>query len=80
VAEILFQSKPDSAPIEELMAIARIWRLDIGESVIEAEKYYEYESRDREGLPISLRGRILEDNEIVDNINVADSDVLLYEV
>jgi len=72
VADILFQSKPDSVPIEELLAMARIWRLDIGESVTEAEKYYEYESRDRDGLPISLRGRVLEDSEIVDNINVAD--------
>jgi hypothetical protein len=58
--------------------MARLWRLDIGENVMEIEKYYEYESY--ESLPLPIRGRPLEDNEIVDNINVADSDILLYEV
>jgi hypothetical protein len=31
-------------------------------------------------MPISIRGRILEDNEIIDDIDVADTDVILYEV
>jgi len=48
------------------------------ENVIEIEKYYEYESRDH--LPLELRGRVLDDNEIVEDINVADTDILLYEV
>jgi hypothetical protein len=60
--------------------MARLWRLDIGENVLEIEKYYDYECRDRDSLPLGLRGRILEDNEIVDEINVAENDVLLYEV
>jgi hypothetical protein len=58
--------------------MSRLWRLDTGENIMEIEKYYEYESR--ESLPLQLRGRILDSSEIVDNINVADTDVLLYEV
>lgn len=60
------------------MGMSRLWRLDIGEDVIEIEKLYEYETAD--SLPIQIRGRVLEEDEIVDNINVADTDVLLYEV
>lgn len=33
-----------------------------------------------DNLPLALEGRILDDHEIVDEINVADTDVLLYEV
>lgn len=60
------------------MSLSRLWRLEIGENVMDIEKYYEYESK--ESLPIQLRGRILDDQEIVDNINVADTDILLYEI
>lgn len=62
------------------MDMSRLWRLDIGENVNEVEKYYDYEGRDRDSLPLAIRGRILEDKEIVDDINVAETDVLLYEV
>lgn len=58
--------------------MSRIWRLDTGENVLEIERDYEYESR--RGLPIQVRGRILDNNEIVENINVATTDVLLYEI
>jgi hypothetical protein len=30
--------------------MARVWRLDIGENVLEIEKYFEYENR--ENLPL----------------------------
>lgn len=29
---------------------------------------------------MQIRGRVLEDHEIIDNLNIAESDVLLYEV
>jgi hypothetical protein len=56
--------------------MSRIWRLDTGESPLEVEKDYQY----ARNLPIKVKGRILEPHEIIDNINVADDDVLLYEV
>lgn len=59
------------------MDLARIWRLDIGEAIEEIEKYYDIHSSFK---PFEIRGRILEDDEIIDNINVAENDVLLYEV
>lgn len=77
VAEILFDNKKEGS-VEDLMGMARIWRLNIEENVLEIEKYYDYESK--ESLPLPIKGRILEDNEIIDNINVADTDILLYEV
>ncbi len=60
--------------------MARIWRLETGENVMEIEKEYDFEIREKEHLPLPIRGRVLDDKEIVENINVADSDVLLYEV
>jgi hypothetical protein len=58
--------------------MARIWRLEVGENVMQIEKEYDYETRDN--LPMALEGRILKDDEIIEDINVADSDVLLYEI
>jgi hypothetical protein len=60
------------------MKIARIWRLEPGEEVLEIEKQYEYESR--MNLPLQLRGRVLDDEEVIDSINVSTDDILLYEV
>ena len=78
IAEILFENKKEGKTVEELMDMARLWRLDTGENVMEIEKCYDYESR--ESLPLQLRGRVLDESEVVDDINVADNDVLLYEV
>lgn len=78
IAEILYDNKKEGTSVEDLMQMARIWRLNIEENVMEIEKYYEFENK--ESLPLTIKGRILEDHEIVDNINVADTDVLLYEV
>ena len=52
IAEILFQSKGESPTVEELMSMARLWRLDIGENVFEIEKYYDHECRERDSLPL----------------------------
>jgi hypothetical protein len=58
--------------------MSRIWRLDTGESVLEIEKDFNYENT--KNLPMQVRGRILDESLIVENINVAANDVLLYEV
>ena len=56
--------------------MSRIWRLDIGENVQEIEKFIGYEK----SLPIQVRGRVLDEKECVQDINVADNDILMYEV
>jgi hypothetical protein len=63
---------------EQLMNMARIWRLEPGENIMQIDRDYENETRDN--LPIPLEGRILRNEEIIEEINVADTDVLLYEV
>lgn len=68
----------DRVPVEQLANMARIWRLETGENVLQIEKDYENETRDN--LPIALEGRILKNDEIIEEINVADTDVLLYEI
>jgi hypothetical protein len=78
VAEILFESKREGPSVDDLMGIARLWRLEYGENVYTIEKEYDMETADN--LPLALEGRILEDQEILEDINVAESDVLLYEV
>lgn len=64
--------------MEQLLGMSRIWRLDTGESVLEIEKDFNYENT--KNLPMQVRGRILDESLIVENINVAANDVLLYEV
>jgi hypothetical protein len=78
IAEILFESKREGPSVEDLMGIARLWRLEYGENVTTIEREYEMETADN--LPLALEGRILEDHEVLEDINVAESDVLLYEV
>jgi ubiquitin carboxyl-terminal hydrolase 4/11/15 len=78
VAEILHDNKKERS-IKDLMDCSRLWKLEIGEDITEIEKYFDYESRGR-NLPLELRGRLLVDTDLVEKINVADSDVLLYEV
>lgn len=78
IAEILNDFKKDKS-IEELMGMARVWKLEIGEDVLEIERYLDYESRGK-NFPLELRGRLLDNNEVIETINVADTDVLLYEV
>lgn len=58
VAEILNLSKPEGPSAQELMNMARIWRLEYGENVLHIEKEYDAETRDN--LPIALDGRILQ--------------------
>jgi len=75
VASIIKDSKTEHT-IEELMGMARLWRLDIGEGIDEVEQLFNESST----IPVGIRGRILDDNEIIDDINVAETDTLLYEV
>lgn len=77
IAEILYENKKDIS-FKNLMSMSRIWRLDLGETVFDVEKIFEYETLSN--LPMHIRGRILAMDEIISNINVADNDILLYEV
>ncbi len=81
VAEILYENKKEIS-IKELMNMSRLWRLDTGESISDIEKEFEYETygSGMEHLPMQIRGKVLELDEVISNINVAETDVLLYEV
>ena len=56
--------------------MSRMWKLHIGESIEEIQKDTHYNPNNMH----EVRGRVLGEQEILDNINVADTDVLLYEV
>ena len=56
--------------------MTRIWRLEVGEDVLDIERCFDDYKPDQ-FIPIS--GRILDENEFIDNIDVAEDDVLLYE-
>lgn len=79
IAEILYENKKD-IPFKGLLSMSRVWRLEIGENVFDIEKHFEYESNSFSSLPMNIRGRVLELEEVINNINVAENDVLLYEV
>ena len=48
VAEILFANNTQQQSVEELMSIARLWRLETGENVFDIEKEYDYVLRDKD--------------------------------
>ena len=69
IGEILSHSNKNLS-VEQLVKMARLWRLETGENVLQIERDYENETRDN--LPIPLEGRILKNDEIIEEINVAD--------
>lgn len=79
IAQILYENKKEIKLID-LMNMSRLWRLDTGENVFDIEKTFEYESYGMANLPMSIRGRVLDLKEKISEINVADDDILLYEV
>ena len=76
VAEILLPNQ-EKRNLEQLLQYSRLWCLDTGEDVYEIERYYP--SDNKNGL-YAIRGRVLSPDELIENINVADDDALLYEV
>lgn len=58
--------------------MARIWKLEPSESVYEVEKYYEIETRD--SLPLHIDGRVLKNDELLEDLNLLETEILLYEV
>lgn len=79
VAEILYENKKE-IPFKDLMNMSRLWRLETGESISDIEKEFEHESYGLTHLPMQIRGKVLQLDEVISNINVADTDILLYEV
>eukprot|EP00347_Sterkiella_histriomuscorum_P019890 403339921 len=78
IASILKESSNEQRSKQELLDISRLWKLDPHESVFEVEKYYDIETR--ESLPLHIDGQILQDSQNLEDINISDQDVLLYEV
>jgi hypothetical protein len=59
IAEII-QQDPKENSVKELMSMARIWKLDLGETVLDLEKWFEQEMRDYvDHLPMQINGRVL---------------------
>jgi hypothetical protein len=79
IAQILYENKKD-IPLSELFKMSRLWKLEPGENVYELEKYFDSESYSYNNLPLQVRGKVLELNELLENMNIADNDVLMYEV
>ena len=48
IGEILFANNTQQQSLEELMSIARLWRLETGENVFDIEKEYDYALRDKD--------------------------------
>ena len=59
------------------MGMSRLWRLEIGEDVTDIERYQAEDTSDK---LFPIMGRVLNESELLDNIDVAEDDVMLYEV
>ncbi|CDW86593.1 ubiquitin carboxyl-terminal hydrolase [Stylonychia lemnae] len=78
IAQVLRDSQGERRSIIELMDMSRLWKLDPSETVYDVEKYYECESK--ESLPLQIDGKVLEDNQLLEDLNISENDILLYEV
>lgn len=58
--------------------VSRLWRLETEETYQTIERLI-IETIDDEDFPLQIRGRVLKDEEELDKINVAETDVLIYE-
>lgn len=76
VAEVLHDFNNGKNSAENYLYMSRLWKLHIGESIEEIQKDTTYNPTHMH----EIRGRVLMDTEILDLINVADTDILLYEV
>ena len=76
VAEILLPNQ-NKRSLEDLLGISRLWRLETGEDVLEIERYYP--SDNKNGIYV-IRGKVLGLQEVIEDIDVAEDDCLLYEV
>lgn len=57
--------------------MSRLWRLDTGEDVMEIERYYQ--SDNKNGMYV-IRGRVMSPKEVIEDIDIAEDDCILYEV
>ena len=76
VVDILLPNQK-SFTAEQLLGMSRLWRLEIGEDVYDIERYQADDNSDK---LFPIMGRVLNESEWIDNIDVAEDDVLLYEV
>ena len=60
----------------ELFTYSRLWVFEQGDSIEELESQIEADSRN---LPIEIHGRILQPHQLIDEINVADDEMILLE-
>jgi len=60
--------------------MSRIWLLEPGCHVLDIQDHYRQVEYSINNFPIGIRGWILDPKEQLEEINLADNDVLLYEV
>jgi hypothetical protein len=60
--------------------MSRIWKLENGEDINEIQNLAYATKGDPKQLPIKINGAILDRSAFIDQINVADDEILMYEV
>jgi hypothetical protein len=66
--------------IQHLVQMSRIWKLENGEDINEIQNSAYATKGDPKQLPIKINGTILDRSAVIDQINVADDEILMYEV
>jgi hypothetical protein len=73
-------SKHSAHSIHHLVQMSRLWKLDTGENISEIQNQIYATNGDPKLLPIEVNGSILDRSATIDSINVADDEVLMFEV
>jgi hypothetical protein len=73
-------SKHTMHSIAHLLQMSRLWKLDTGENIEEIQNKIYATNGDPKNLPIQVNGTILDRAATIDSINVADEEILMFEV
>jgi len=63
----------------ELFRLSRLWVFEQGDTIQDLEYQLAQLSSDLSNLPVEVHGRILQNHQLIDEINVADDDLILLE-
>ena len=68
-----------SMPSGALSTFCRLWKFEGQETFADIKEALEDVGSNMDKLPIEVHGRILQSYELIEDINVADNDVLVFE-
>lgn len=69
----------DKWTAEELLDLSRLWKLEGGDTIEDVKQMLSEINNDLNKLPLAVQARVLEPSQMIDEINVADQELIVME-